>query len=142
MRQTDLREETDRQAEKRFAKMRAKQKNSLPPSEFGEPELRKYQMPDRGHAANAKARATQQLKIREHFSFRGWPRSRRRLTRSLNESDISPIEDRITSRHLALDKDLAAKLVQGTGLGHNRHRLALTGLPCHTTVHAGSHTAD
>jgi hypothetical protein len=42
--------------------MKAKQRNALPPSKFGEPELRKYPMPDRAHAANAKARATQQLK--------------------------------------------------------------------------------
>jgi len=42
--------------------MKTKQRNALPPSKFGEPELRKYPMPDRAHAANAKARATQQVK--------------------------------------------------------------------------------
>ena len=42
--------------------MNAKQRNALPTSKFGEPELRKYPMPDRAHAANAKARATQQVK--------------------------------------------------------------------------------
>jgi hypothetical protein len=33
----------------------------LPKSTFGMPGQRKYPMPDRSHAANAKARATQQL---------------------------------------------------------------------------------
>jgi hypothetical protein len=42
--------------------MKAKQRNALPISKFGEPELRKYPLPDRAHAANAKARATQQVK--------------------------------------------------------------------------------
>jgi hypothetical protein len=34
----------------------------IPKSDFGEPGSRKYPMPDRSHAANAKARATQQVK--------------------------------------------------------------------------------
>lgn len=42
-----------------MAKLRAKQRNSLPPDEFGLPSERKYPMPDREHAANAKARASQ-----------------------------------------------------------------------------------
>lgn len=36
-------------------------RNSLPASEFGLPGARKYPMPDRSHAANAKARATQMV---------------------------------------------------------------------------------
>lgn len=43
-----------------MAKLKAKTRNSLPKSDFGEPGSRKYPMPDRAHAANAKARATQQ----------------------------------------------------------------------------------
>ena len=39
-----------------------KRRNSLPSDEFGMPGSRKYPMPDRSHAANAKARATQQVK--------------------------------------------------------------------------------
>ena len=39
-----------------------KRRNSLPSEEFGMPGSRKYPMPDRSHAANAKARATQQVK--------------------------------------------------------------------------------
>jgi hypothetical protein len=45
-----------------MAKLNAAARNRLPASEFGEPGSRKYPMPDRSHAANAKARATQQEK--------------------------------------------------------------------------------
>lgn len=43
-----------------MAKLNAKARKALPKSEFGEPGARKYPMPDRAHAANAKARASQQ----------------------------------------------------------------------------------
>ena len=39
-----------------------KRRNALPTQDFGMPGSRKYPMPDRNHAANAKARATQQVK--------------------------------------------------------------------------------
>ncbi len=42
--------------------MTAKQRKSIPASEFGLPGSRKYPMPDKAHAANAKARAAQQEK--------------------------------------------------------------------------------
>lgn len=42
-------------------KLKASRRNALPQSEFGLPGSRKYPMPDRSHAANAKARATQQV---------------------------------------------------------------------------------
>lgn len=45
-----------------MAKLKASTRNALPKSEFGLPGSRKYPMPDRSHAANAKARATQQAK--------------------------------------------------------------------------------
>ena len=35
-------------------------RKSLPKSDFGLPEQKKYPMPDRRHAANAKARASQE----------------------------------------------------------------------------------
>jgi hypothetical protein len=44
-----------------MAKLNAAKRNALPKSEFGLPGERKYPMPDRSHAANAKARATQQV---------------------------------------------------------------------------------
>jgi hypothetical protein len=37
-------------------------RKAMPKSEFGKPSTRSYPMPDRKHAANAKARATQQVK--------------------------------------------------------------------------------
>jgi len=44
-----------------MAKLSSKSRNALPASKFGEPGSRKYPMPDRSHAANAKARASQQV---------------------------------------------------------------------------------
>ncbi len=43
-----------------MAKLTSKARAAIPKSEFGEPGSRKYPMPDRSHAANAKARASQQ----------------------------------------------------------------------------------
>lgn len=45
-----------------MAKLSAKARNNVPKSEFGLPGEKKYPMPDKSHAANAKARATQQVK--------------------------------------------------------------------------------
>jgi len=39
-----------------------KQRDRLPDSKFGLPEEHKYPMPDKSHARNAKARASQQAK--------------------------------------------------------------------------------
>lgn len=44
-----------------MSELKASKRNSLPKSDFGIPGERKYPMPDRSHAANAKARAKQQL---------------------------------------------------------------------------------
>ncbi len=44
-----------------MSKLKKSTRNSLPKSEFGLPGSRKFPMPDRNHAANAKARATQQV---------------------------------------------------------------------------------
>lgn len=44
-----------------MAVLRAKSRNRLKASTFGLPDQRKYPMPNPGHAANAKARVTQQL---------------------------------------------------------------------------------
>ena len=44
-----------------MAKLSSKSRNALPASKFGEPGSRKYPMPDRSYAANAKARASQQV---------------------------------------------------------------------------------
>lgn len=42
-----------------MSKLKASTRNKLPKSEFGMPGERKYPMPDKSHAANAKARASQ-----------------------------------------------------------------------------------
>lgn len=44
-----------------MAKLTAKMRNAVPKTEFGMPGERKYPMPDKSHAANAKARATQMV---------------------------------------------------------------------------------
>lgn len=45
-----------------MAVLSSKRRGLLPPADFGMPGERKYPMPDKSHAANAKARATQAVK--------------------------------------------------------------------------------
>jgi hypothetical protein len=45
-----------------MAKLNTSERNDLPSKTFGLPGSRRYPMPDRAHAANAKARATQMVK--------------------------------------------------------------------------------
>lgn len=45
-----------------MAILKAAKRKKLPKSDFGLPGERKYPMPDKSHAANAKARATQMVK--------------------------------------------------------------------------------
>lgn len=45
-----------------MAKLTAEKRKKIAKSDFGLPGERKYPMPDKAHAANAKARATQQVK--------------------------------------------------------------------------------
>lgn len=42
-----------------MAKLTAKARHKIPASEFGLPSEHKYPMPDKAHAANAKARASE-----------------------------------------------------------------------------------
>jgi hypothetical protein len=44
-----------------MAELSSNKRNALPKSSFGMPGQKKYPMPDKSHAANAKARAKQQL---------------------------------------------------------------------------------
>lgn len=44
-----------------MSKLTSKQRNKLPKSEFGLPGREAFPMPDKSHAANAKARATQMV---------------------------------------------------------------------------------
>jgi len=54
-------EYVDRKETPKMAKLTAAARKRIPGSEFGLPGSRKYPMPDKSHAANAKARATQQV---------------------------------------------------------------------------------
>ena len=45
-----------------MAELKQGQKDKMKAKTFGLPDERKYPMPDKSHAANAKARASQQLK--------------------------------------------------------------------------------
>jgi len=45
-----------------MAKLTAAKRKKLPKKDFGLPGSEKYPMPDKSHAANAKARATQMVK--------------------------------------------------------------------------------
>lgn len=44
-----------------MAELKSSTRSKLPKSDFGLPGQRKYPMPDKSHAANAKARASQML---------------------------------------------------------------------------------
>ena len=44
-----------------MAELKAATRNKIPDSKFGLPGSRKYPMPDKSHASNAKARATQMV---------------------------------------------------------------------------------
>ena len=44
-----------------MAKLTSSARSKLPASSFGLPKEKKYPMPDKSHAANAKARATQMV---------------------------------------------------------------------------------
>ena len=45
-----------------MAELKAKSRSKMKDKTFGLPDERKYPMPDKSHAQNAKARASQQLK--------------------------------------------------------------------------------
>jgi hypothetical protein len=45
-----------------MAKLTAKARRKIPAKDFGEPAKNAYPMPDKAHAANAKARAAQMVK--------------------------------------------------------------------------------
>ena len=67
-----------------MAKLDAAERRAIPKSEFGLPGSRKYPMPDRAHAANAKARATQMVK-RGRLSSEQAAQIRRKANRVLGE---------------------------------------------------------
>lgn len=67
-----------------MAKLNAVRRKEIPTSEFGLPGSRKYPMPDKSHAANAKARATQQVKA-GHLSASSAAKIRAKANRVLGK---------------------------------------------------------
>ncbi len=65
-------------------KLKTAARKKIPSSKFGLPGQRKYPMPDRAHAANAKARATQMVK-RGKLSGSEATEIRRKANRMLGE---------------------------------------------------------
>lgn len=68
-----------------MGKLKAATRNSLPASKFGEPGSRKYPMPDKSHAADAKGRATQMVE-KGKLSSSAAARIRAKANRILGES--------------------------------------------------------
>lgn len=67
-----------------MAKLSTNARKHIPTEEFGLPKQRKYPMPDRSHAQNAKARATQEVK-RGKLSEAAAEKIRRKANRILGE---------------------------------------------------------
>lgn len=64
--------------------LNAAKRNKIPSSKFGLPGSRKYPMPDKSHAANAKARATQMVN-KGKLSASSAAQIRRKANRILGE---------------------------------------------------------
>lgn len=65
-------------------KLKARTRNAFADRVFGLPKQRKYPMPDKSHAANAKSRATQQVKA-GHLSAANAARIRAKANRVLGK---------------------------------------------------------
>jgi hypothetical protein len=57
-----MRTKPDWRNSQKMAKLTTKARKKIPAKEFGEPAKHAYPMPDKAHAANAKARAAQMVK--------------------------------------------------------------------------------
>lgn len=67
-----------------MTKLNAAARSALPSAEFGMPKQRKFPMPDKPHAANAKARATEQVN-RGNLSEAAAARIRAKANKMLGE---------------------------------------------------------
>lgn len=67
-----------------MAKLNTAQRKKIPSSEFGLPKERKYPMPDRSHAGNAKARASEE-EAKGHISAAQERQIDRKANRVLGE---------------------------------------------------------
>ena len=81
-----------------MAKLSSKHRNSLSKSEFGMPGSRKYPMPDRSHAANAKARATQMVE-KGKLSPSSAAKIRAKANKILGESNMKHKKEAHHSKH-------------------------------------------
>ena len=70
-----------------MARLTTKRRNRLKTSTFGLPKERKYPMPDKSHARNAKARASQQLR-KGNLSATEKAKIDRKADRILGETDM------------------------------------------------------
>ena len=76
-----------------MAKLTTKKRNALKSETFGLPKERSYPMPDKSHARNAKARASQQVK-KGNLSSAGKEKIDRKADRILGESKGSTIKSK------------------------------------------------
>lgn len=67
-----------------MSELKSARRDKLPESKFGLPGSRKYPMPDKSHASNAKARATQMVK-KGKLSPESAARIRKKADRILGE---------------------------------------------------------
>ena len=74
-----------------MSRLTAKARKSLPKSDFGLPGSRKFPMPDRGHAVDAKGRATQAVKA-GRMSKATAEKIDRKADRVLGEKDDKPMK--------------------------------------------------
>ena len=79
-----------------MAELTTKKRNKLKKSSFGLPEDKKYPMPDKAHASNAKARARQQLD-KGNLSYDEYKQIVKKANKKLRETGaktISKIKNR------------------------------------------------
>jgi hypothetical protein len=69
-----------------MSKLTTRARKQLPKAEFGLPESRKYPMPDKHHAANAKARASQE-EANGHLSASDKKKVEEKADRILGETE-------------------------------------------------------
>lgn len=81
-----------------MAKLSSGKRDKLPKSSFGEPGSRKYPMPDRNHAANAKARASQQEE-KGNLSSSEKAKIDAKANRILGESKETPHHKKLEHEH-------------------------------------------
>ena len=75
-----------------------KKRKKLSDKTFGIPGERKYPMPDKSHAANAKARATQQVKAGNLSSSEKASIDRKANKILGNKKKSNPVDDYLTSK--------------------------------------------